>query len=61
MTVQRKPKPKLVAKGAVSAANPEVIQRKGMIKRTATEEDYRKRAYSTVGTFFRFENGKLKS
>ena len=60
MTVQRKSKPKLVAKGAVSAANPEVTQRKGMIRRTATEEDYRLRAVATIGTFFRTKDMKPK-
>ncbi len=60
MTVQRKSKPKLVANGAVSAANPEVTQRKGMIKRTATEEDYRLRAVATIGTFFRAKDMKPK-
>ena len=60
MTVQRKSKPKLVAKEAVSAANPEVTQRKGMIRRTATEEDYRLRAVATMGTLFRAKDMKPK-
>jgi hypothetical protein len=60
MTVQRKFKPKLVAKEAVSAANPEVTQRKIMVIRTATEGDYRLRAFSTVGTFFRAKDIKPK-
>ncbi len=60
MTVQRKSKPKLVVKAEVSAANPEVTQRKGMIKRTATEEDYRLRAVATIGTFFRAKDMKPK-
>ena len=60
MTVQRKSKPKLVAKETVSAANPEVTQRKRIVIRTATEEDYRLRAFSTIGTFFRAKDMKPK-
>jgi hypothetical protein len=60
MTVQRKSKTKLVVKEEVSAANPEVTQRKGMIRRTATEEDYRLRAVATIGTFFRAKDMKPK-
>jgi hypothetical protein len=60
MTVQRKSKPKLVVKEEVSAANPEVTQRKGMIKRTTTEENYRLRAVATIGTFFRAKDMKPK-
>ena len=60
MTVQRKSKPKLVVKEEVSSANPEVTQRKGMIRRTATEEDYRLRAVATMGTLFRAKDMKPK-
>ena len=61
MTAKRSSKPKTGNKEVVVVSRPEEKKPSKMTFRTATEEDYRKRAYDTVGTFFRFENGKLKS
>ena len=33
--------------------------RRGIVIRTATEEDYRKRAYDSIGTFYRVKDGKV--
>jgi len=60
MTERRKFKPKTAAREIAMPAKPESNQRKKMVIRSATAEDYRKRAYETIGTFYRFENGKLK-
>lgn len=60
MTARQKSKLKKVPKEPALETNPEAKEQKKMVIRTATAEDYRKRAYETVGTFYRFENGKLK-
>lgn len=61
MPERRSSKPKTGTKETVSTVNTELSRGKGMVFRTATAEDYRKRAYETIGPFYRFENGKLKS
>ena len=56
MPVNRKPKTKAVFQPP-ELADPRPSQDpepcRGMVIRTATEEDYRLRAFSTIGTFFR--------
>ena len=61
MTAKRSSKPKTGDKEVVVVSKLRGENPSKMTFRTATEEDYRKRAYDTVGTFFRFEKGKLKS
>lgn len=60
MTARQKSKLKKVPKEPALETNPEAKQQKKMVIRTEPAEDYRMRAYETVGTFYRFENGKLK-
>ena len=56
MPVNRKPKTKVVVQPPEQAdlrPRKDAEPRRGMVIRTATEEDYRLRAISTIGTFFR--------
>ena len=56
MPVNRKPKTKVVVQPPEQAdpqPSKDAEPRRGMVVRSATEEDYRLRAFSTIGTFFR--------
>jgi hypothetical protein len=56
MPVNRKPKTKAVVQPPEQTdprPSKDAEPRRGMVIRTATEEDYRLRAFSTIGTFFR--------
>jgi hypothetical protein len=62
MPVNRKPKTKAAVQPPEQAdprPSKDPKPRRGMLIRTATEEDYRKRAYDSIGTFYRAKDGKV--